>query len=271
MKALLLIFSLLALVSCKDRKQQNFPAENVELSAPDAGIGKDSAFSKTPFASDIEEAHNIEEFKNHKAVSFNIALSSAGQEPLQAKVTSLTNSTKIRIDKKDGTLVVFDGNDVFICPANAEDKGSRLNMFTWQYFFFLPFRLNDPGTQWQQIGPQKTENSIFNTGKLTFTGHTRNVPANWFLLYQDPESQLLHAVAYSSGYQETGAQNPKAIVYKDYKVVDGVPFATTWEFHNWSKQNGIGKKTGEAKISNILFFPARNNLFKKQENSRIIK
>ncbi|MFO7721268.1 MAG: hypothetical protein R6W85_12635, partial [Gillisia sp.] len=60
-------------------------------------------------------------------------------------------------------------------------------------------------------------------------------------------------------------------VYKDYIVVDGVPFATTWTFHNWNEKDGIGEQIGQAKISNINFFNPEDELFKKPEDAKLIK
>ena len=274
MKNLLFLFSLLTIMSCKNPDKQKSSSENVLLSDPDTAREKDLDSPQAVFAKNIEEAHNIEEFKKHKAVSFNIVLSFGDNNQMNAKITSLTNSSKIRIDKKDGTLLIYNGKDAYICPANADDKGARFDMFTWQYFFFLPFKLTDPGTRWQEMGPQKTEGTIFNTGKLTFNSNTGDTPNDWYIVYQDPESGFLHAAAYIVTFgsdKEKAAQNPHAIVYKDYKVVNGVPFATTWEFHRWSKENGIGDKIGEAKISDIVLFPGKDNLFEKPENSKVIE
>jgi len=49
----------------------------------------------------------------NKAVAFDIDLTFGGNPQFSGKITSLTNSTKIRIDKKDGTKLIYNGKDVF--------------------------------------------------------------------------------------------------------------------------------------------------------------
>ena len=49
--------------------------------------------------------------------------------------------------------------------------------------------------------------------------------------------------------------------------VDGVWFATTWDFHFWDPQTGIGEKKGSAKLSNIRFVDADASAFTKPEGA----
>lgn len=275
MKNLILILSIFAFIGCKEDQKNEKTNEEVIMTEPDGGIGNGAVSPASAFAQGIESAHNKEDWSANKAVSFDISLNFGGQERLRGKVTTLTNSAMVRIDKNDNTQLIYDGKQVYLCPATADAKGARFDMFTWQYFFSLPFKLTDPGTRWEQMESMKMDNNTYDLGKLSFEANVGDAPDDWYVLYQERETGLLHAAGYivtfGSGDQEKAAQDPHAIVYSNYKVVDGVPIATKWTFHKWSLKDGFGEKLGEATLSNIVFFNAEDKLFEKPENSKIIE
>lgn len=275
MKNLILLFSVLLLISCKENKNKETIPEEIIMSEPDGGIGNGAVSPAVAFAQGIENAHNKTDWNANKAVSFDIALIFGGQERLNGKVTTLTNSSKVRVDRKNNTQLIYDGDQVYLCPADADDKGARFDMFTWQYFFAIPFKLTDPGTNWETLESVEIDNNTYDLGKLTFGENVGDAPDDWYVVYQERETGLLHAAGYivtfGSGDQEKAAENPHAIVYSDYKVVEGIPVATKWAFHNWNLQDGFGEKIGEATLSNITFFEAEDKLFEKPEDSVIIE
>ena len=140
MKKILLILSVLAILGCNQNQKKGSP-ENEKITEPDGGPGNEaiSPAVAVAFAQNIEAAHNKQDWEAKKAVSFDIDLSFGGQERLTAKIISLTNSTGVRVDKKDGSKLIYNGKNVFLSPANANDKGARFDMFTWNYFFFPTF------------------------------------------------------------------------------------------------------------------------------------
>ncbi len=274
MKNLILIFSILLLISCKEEQKKENNNDEVIMSEPDGGIGKGAVSPAVAFAQGIESAHNKTAWNANKAVSFDIALTFGGQERLNAKVTSLTNSSKIRVDKNNNTQLIYDGENVYLCPENTESKGARFDMFTWQYFFSIPFKLTDPGTNWENLESVEMDNNTFDVGKLSFGQNIGDAPDDWYVVYQERETGLLHAAGYIVTFgadQEKAEQNPHAIVYSEYKVVDGIPIATKWSFHNWNLKDGFGEQIGEATISNLTFFNAEDKLFEQPKDSKIIE
>ncbi len=275
MKNLILLFSILLLISCKEDQKKVTNPEEVIMTEPDGGIGNGAVSPAVAFAQGIESAHNKTDWNNKKAVSFDISLSFGGQERLNGKVTSFTNSSKVRVDKNNNTQLIYDGKQVYLCPADAEAKGARFDMFTWQYFFALPFKLTDPGTNWETLESVEMGENKFDVGKLTFGDNIGDAPEDWYVVYQERETGLLHGAGYivtfGSGDPAKAEENPHGIVYSEYKVIDGIPVATKWSFHNWSLKNGFGEKLGEATLSNITFFEAEDKLFEKPEDSRLIE
>ncbi len=273
MKRTLLSLLIMVVFSCNQNEKKEPLADEKIMTEPDEGIGDGAVSPAVAFAQNIESAHNKETWNTYKAVAFDIDLTFGGNPRFSGKITSLTNSSKIRIDKEDGAKLIYDGKEVFLCPKIAEEKGARFDMFTWQYFFALPFKLTDPGTNWEVLGSQKIAGDSFNRGKLAFENQIGDSSKDWYIIYQEPETGLLHSAVYIVTFgtaKEKAEENPHVIVYKDYIVLDGVPFATTWTFHNWDEKDGIGKQIGEAKISNINFFKPKDDLFEKPEDSKLI-
>jgi len=274
MKNILILILLSILASCNQSQKKETPtAEPIEIE-PNSGIGDGAVSPAVAFAQSIENAHNKTAWNSNTAVAFDIDLKFGGQERLNGKITSLTNSSKIRIDKKDGAKLIFDGSEVYLCPETAPDKGARFDMFTWQYFFAMPFKLTDPGTNWENIDSKKENELSYPAGRLTFRKNIGDAPDDWYVIYQDPKTNLLHAAAYIVTFGseiDKANENPHAIVYSNYKTVEGIQVATQWDFHEWSEEKGIGKKLGEATISNIVFFEAEADLFEKPDKSKLIE
>ncbi|TVZ25436.1 hypothetical protein JM83_0348 [Gillisia sp. Hel_I_86] len=274
MKNLILLLAIFTLISCKEEEKKAENSEEVIMTEPDAGIGNGAISPAVAFAQGIESAHNKEDWNAEKAVSFDISLTFGGKERLNGKVTALTNSTKVRVDKNNNTQLIYDGKNAYLYPADAEPKGARFDMFTWQYFFALPFKLTDPGTKWESMESIELNNDPYDVGKLSFENNIGDAPDDWYVIYQERKSGLLHAAAYIVTFgtnQEKAEEAPHAIVYSEYEVVEGIPVATKWSFHNWNLKDGFGEKIGEATLSNITFFEAEDKLFDKPEDAVVIE
>ncbi|WP_299609250.1 DUF6503 family protein [uncultured Aquimarina sp.] len=282
MKRISLALITLCLLACDQKKKEEkvVPEVKEEIEQipveADGGIG-DGALSITDhFIKSIEKAHKKEKFLKHKAISFDIKILFNGKEHLEGKITMLTNSSKIRIDKKDNSTLVYDGEKVFLYPADANDQGARFDMFTWTYFFGFPYKFSDPGTKWEMQEDRKLGDKTHSTAKLTFEDGIGDAPDDWYVIYADPDAKLLQAAAYivtfgSDGDISKAEADPHAIQYKDFKPVDGILFATAWEFYGWTAEKGMTDKLGEATISNITFIEDEGNLFDDPGNSKIIE
>ena len=268
-KALIILFVCFTVLGCKNKEADKpIPVE------PDNGIG-DGAGPPPPlsFSENIEEAHNKTAFMSREAVLFDINLNFGGNTRLEGKVSMTTNSTRVRLNKNDGTSVIYDGQEVYISPATSNVQGARFDIFTWQYFFAMPFKLTDPGTVWEEPSIHVLDSMQYDTAKLSFQNSTGDSPDDWYIVYKDPETSRLKASAYIVTFskdQEDAEKDPHAIVYSEYKMIDDVAFATRWSFHNWNEEEGLGDKLGEATISNIQFFEPEEGFFKAPKDSKVI-
>ncbi|WP_299439632.1 DUF6503 family protein [uncultured Aquimarina sp.] len=282
MKRFFIALLTICILSCnQDKKEESKEPEVIENNEmipvePNSGIG-DGALSITDnFIKRVEKTHKKDRFLTHKAVSFRIKILFGGKEHLDGKITMLTNSSKIRIDKKDNSKLIYDGENVYLCPADANDKGARFDMFTWTYFFGLPYKLSDPGTKWEMQDDRTLNNIPHSTAKLTFEAGTGDAPDDWYVIYADPVAKSLQAAAYivtfgSDGDTSKAEADPHAIHYKEFTTVDNIPFATKWDFYGWTSEKGMTDTLlGEATITDITFLESEGALFDDPENSKII-
>ena len=217
-----------------------------------------------PMVEELETIHQVDQFYQREAIKFDVALVWGGKERLNARITSKTNSTKVRLDSKDGMTLLYDGEKVLQQPIDKDYPKARFDMFTWQYFFMAPFKFTDPGTNWESLEDGKSGGKTYTRGKLTFDAGTGDAPDDWYIAYQDKETEMLAGLAYIVTYygpKEDAEENPHAITYHNYQRINGVPIATNWKFWNWSDEEGMFEQLGEAEITNIEFLNPTEETF----------
>ncbi|QLE01844.1 hypothetical protein HX109_09835 [Galbibacter sp. BG1] len=255
----LLFLSTIILTACKNKEEK--------------AATKDATKSTSPFVESVEKAHNKKAFLSKNYIQFDIDIEFGGKPRLAGTLTMNTNSSEIRIDKKDGTTLFYDGKNVLLSPASTDEKGARFDMFTWAYFFALPYKLNDPGAQIEQLKDHELDSIPFDTAKLTFAKNTGDAPDDWYVLYADKNTGLMEAAGYIVTFGkslEKAEANPHAIAYHKYEKEQNIPIATQWTFHNWTQQTGLGDTIGKGTLSNIKFVHKTSNFFKAPEDSKPI-
>lgn len=270
MKNLLSILILsLVLISCKNNQETNtMPVE------PNGGIGDGAPSLSAAFVEPISKAHYKDAFMQEEAIRFDIDLNFGGQDRLDGRVTMLTGGGKIRIDKTDGSYMVFDGKNVYMSPEDAKTDGARFAMFTWPYFFAFPYKLQDPGTIIEPLENLELSGQTREAFKLSFEAGTGDSPDDWYVGYLNPD-HTIHAAGYIVTFgktQEEAEKAPHAIVYTNYSKINKIPFAKNWTFYNWSKANGLqGEPLGTAVLSNIKFIDPDKDFFKKPDAAQLIE
>jgi hypothetical protein len=226
------------------------------LTKPQGGYADD-------FVKSIEEAHNSTNFKIHKTISFDVEITWGGKPNLQATVTSLTSSGKVKMQTANGAIVLFDGKDFYLNSDPNGYKRARFDVMTWQYFFFAPFKLHDKGVMVERDIDRLSEDTPFNTAKMTFAKGTGDSPDDWYMLYKNMQTNRLEGMAYivTFGGKKSQEATPHAITYHDWTTLDGVSFPTTWKFREWSAEKGFSTVLGEGKIKNIRWVKNLKGVF----------
>jgi hypothetical protein len=228
-------------------------------------VGCKSNEENLKFTDKVENAHHKQDFLAKEAVQFNLKLEFGGKERMDAKFTTLTNSTEGVIEFKNGSKIIFNKDKVYYSATIPYEESVRFDAFTWSYFFLFPYKLSDPGTIWNAYANKEKDLENYNTEKLTFKSGTGDAPDDWYVVYANKKTNLLEKAAYIVSVKagkEEAEKDPHAIQYLDYKTVDGIPMATKWVFWGWEDGKGLTNELGSATLSDIKFVKVDADYFK---------
>ena len=224
------------------------------------------------FVEKIKKSHQFDAFYKQEAISFDIDMSYGGKPTLNATVTTLVGSGKIKLQYADGRTVVYDGKKTMVFPVDLDYKKARFDIFTWQYFFMAPFKVNDVGTHWHLLTDQMYDYNDYARAKLFFQDGTGDSAEDWYIVHRNKATNYLEAMSYIVTFggksQQDAEKKPSSIFYTDWTSVGGVMFASTWKFMNWSEEKGFFSQKGEAKIKNIRFIKPTAETFAVPQNSK---
>lgn len=245
------------------------------LLAVNAGCGVAERAPTDPdgYARATERAHGHPAWARHQALRTGIEIDYGGQRVLEGNLLMETHGGRARLETVDGAVQVFDGQEACVSPASSERGDARFNLLTWPYFIAAPMKLRDPGAVLTLLGPMRLDGRRCDAAWLSFEPGTGDTPDDWYLIYTDPDTRLLHALAYIVTYGTTVAEasrEPHAVVFHDYQAVDGVVLSTRWQFWNYSRQNGLlGDPLGEVRLTKPKFVTPGPGTFDKPEDARL--
>jgi len=266
--SLLILAIFLSLSACSESSSDN----QTQNPPPPPSIVESE--SDIPFVKATETAHKRGSFLSHPAVSMDLALTFGGRERFRGKMSMLTSTGKLRLDPEDGPTTIFDGKEVYQVMDSTDMVGSRFAVFTWTYFFALPYKLSDPGTIWNDYPNKDLGGKTYNAEKLTFEDGTGDSSKDWYIAYTDLQSNLIYCAPYIVTYSnsaEEAEEDPHAITYSDYREVDGIPMAHSWKFWAWRAEEGLTDELGFASLDNIEFIDEVGSMFDKPENGKALK
>lgn len=204
----------------------------------------------------IELAHNKSQLLTQETICFNLQYQ-FGDSRSKMKVFTTPNSSDIKIEKPDGTITIVTNGDIYTNADSTQWVRERFSIYTWQYFFMVPFKLSDDGTNWQKLPQQEIAGGLTNVAQLTFDSGTGDAPDDWYIVHSDPKTNLVKYLGYivtGGGKSQAEAEkSARAVYYQDYTQVDGVPVSTKWSFHNYDRITGLGEQVGNATIKNVIF------------------
>jgi hypothetical protein len=259
---------LIACTPAENTNNQPTTTDEIPQKSEPATLVETPSVNANPYVAAVEEAHQRTAFLAQEAIQFDIVLTFGGKERVNGTITALTNSTKARIDYKDGRVLIYDGEKVYAADAeNAANK--RFAAYTWPYFFLFPYKLSDKGTIWNPYEKNMLNEHTYRAQKLTFEAGTGDDPNDWYITYANPENNLIEAAAYivtaGGASQAEAERDPHAIVYSNYQEVDGIPIAHQWAFWGWRVELGLTRQLGAATLSNFQFVKEKAARFARPE------
>ncbi len=225
------------------------------------------------FIDALEKAHGAAAWPKGQALRADFTIR-FGDKGWEGTFTMDRDMSIVRLAVKDGTTILFDGNEVWMTPPDSKFSGPRFWIFTPPYFALLPFKLRNDGAKLAPAGTKTIDGSAHDVARLTFAAGTGDAPVDWYLLFRDPKSGRLDATAYIVTYARDAtkaAAEPHILRYLDFKMVDGVSLATRWQFFNWSEAQGQnGGMLGEWTLANVKFVPITPAIFQRPEGARAV-
>jgi hypothetical protein len=212
----------------------------------------------------VKTAHAQQDFLDKEGVQFEIKLEFNGKERLNALLSMTTDSKMTRLDLADGGVIIYDGDKVWSSWENGTDAQARFDIFMWSYFFALPHKIDDLGTQ---VALQDYDEA-YHKIHLSFDGNTGDTPDDWYDLFIDKETNLLdyagYIVTYGGADQEEASKNAHAISYESYKSFDAIPVSIEWSFYNYKDSINKEEKIGQAVLSQMIFGKIDASLFQPE-------
>jgi hypothetical protein len=206
------------------------------------------------FAQPIEAAHGADTFRSQPGLRFELALRYGDSLELLTEVVMEPDRSRIRMQKENGSKLIWDGEDAYLAPGNADWSQPRSTVLTWPYFVCMPFLLSDPGTSLEPTGESTLLDSTYSTARLTYATGDNHTPSEWYQLYRDDASGQLRAVAYQvTNFTEAEEEAPHAVTYHNFTAVDGAQFPTELRFWDWNEETGLGKRWGTARLAGFRF------------------
>ncbi len=211
------------------------------------------------FVEKIETAHGADAWRQHAALETRLRVSGfGGGTIIDGTVLFDTPVGRSRIEPTGGVVMVFDGRRAWVWPPDAEVRRARFHLLTWPYFLAAPFKLRDPGVHLEDRGEMLLQDGRkMPAVKVTFDPGTGDAPDDWYIVYRDPRTDRVAALAYIVTYGksvEQAEKEPHVAIYEDYQTVDGVALPTRIRFYDWSEDKGAyGDALGEVVVESMRF------------------
>lgn len=246
MKLLNYILILICMISCKEnnRSRSDLPRVPITTNHPS-------------FIEKIETAHKKNKFLTNQTVCLNIEIS-FGEKSSKFKLLTTPNSSAIKIEKLNGITSIYKDGAFHTNADSTMWEKELFNLFTYHYFFMVPYKLSDQGTNWQKLPNILSTGANTNSAQLTFNSDIGASPNDWYIIHYDTNTDIIRYMGYiiTEGKKSVveAEKDAHAIKYENYQDVDGIPISHQWKFYNYSKENGLGNNLfGEAKLNNVIF------------------
>lgn len=228
------------------------------------------------FIHPMEHAHNANQFADSEAMEMDIRLAWGDNPEQNWSFVFETHGPRAKMTRADGATVIHDGTHAYLFPADANWPMARFHSWTWPWFMIQQFKLEGPGIQTQIEGTMMFEGKEAVVARTTFAPGTGDADQDWYVNYLDPETNLLAASAYIVTYGtpvEQASKNTKVVVYNDFIRVDGVAFATSWDFFPWSAEDGINydDPRGHVAVSRVSFIEPDESTFAIPSDARLLE
>ncbi|TRX48471.1 hypothetical protein FNH22_28975 [Fulvivirga sp. M361] len=166
----------------------------------------------------------------------------------------------------------FDGNEVWINPADAAFGGSpRFYHNLYFYFFAMPFVLSDPGINYSDVEPLSVDGTDYPGIKISYNEGVGDSPKDNYILYYDAGTFQMQFLQYTVTYRSQEINDDyRLIKYSDWANVSGLLLPTKLNWYTY-EDGKLGEMKNEAVFSDISIGkePPADELFAIPEGAKI--
>lgn len=225
------------------------------------------------FVARIEKAHAHEQWAEHAALAADIVVRSRDNEVLRGTLMFDTSASKSRIERDDGTVLVYDGQHFHISPADGDARLAWFHLLTWANYLALPHRLSNAEARIELVGDVVFDgNHRYPAGQLYDESADPRLFVDGSLIYRDPDTDRVAGAAYQARLRHARQPVYHAVRYHDYRQVDGVPIPMRWTFHPWRINHGLDEDDsfGSVVLDNVRFVEPASDAFAAPLNARTV-
>lgn len=220
-----------------------------------------------PFSGQIARAHGAEDLYEQPGVCGRLEVMFGGQKLVAGELFFEPATGRARIDLDEGGRLVFDGEHAWsIASGEQAFPMTRFHLLTWPYFLAAPWKLSDPGTLMSPIDERPLQGERLPSARMTFVPGTGDTPDDWYVVFADPETNALRALAYIVTYGqslEQANEEPHVATYEEYSQVGGLMVPSVIRFWNWNENGGIqGAPIGKVTFQDVEFRHAADGFFR---------
>jgi hypothetical protein len=203
----------------------------------------------------IESTHQTDVYLGKPAVQADIVVNFGGDELVSGRMWFTPAVGQTRLELRDGTVVVWDGQTAWVTPEAEANPMLRFHALTWPYFLALPHKMTEPGVNLASAGDLPSAGRRGPAVKMTFDAGVGDAPDDWYYVFADATGRV-EAAAYIVTFSKSRAQaeaQPSIVLYDGYEAVEGVPMPTRWTFGYWDRASGMTQVKGRAELSGVAF------------------
>lgn len=215
----------------------------------------------------VARAHGGPELYSRPGVAGRLEVVSGGSPVLAGDLFFEPDTGRSRIDLAEGGRLIFDGERAWVVrPSGEPFPRARFHLLTWPYFISAPWKLGDPGVQLSPVDQRPLEGEMLPSARLTFERGVGDTPDDWYVVFADPETNELRALAYIVTYGTTveeASEDPHVATYEQFVEVEGMRVPSLLRFWNWNENGGIqGPPIGRASFTEVSFREAPEGFFR---------
>ena len=165
--------------------------------------------------------------------------------------TANLHDRRIRVQAQNHAIG-FDGNEVWISPADAEFRGSpRFYHNLYFYFFSMPFVLADPGIYYQVVPNVTLQGKEYAAVKISYGNGVGDSPDDNYILCYDPATYQMEWLMYTVTFGKEGPSEKYSLIrYGEWEATGGVrlPRSLTWYTY---AEGVVGEERSKATFTEV--------------------